>query len=72
MSYHWFNREELLKKAKEKYDNGGKERAAKYYRENKDVIKERKRINIENVRRRKRSKTAVLKNRYKKLKEKLR
>ena len=71
MSYHWFNREELLKKAKEKYDNGGKERAAKYYRENKDVIKERKRINIENVRRRKRSKTAVLKNRYKKLKEKL-
>ena len=23
MSYYWFNRQELLKKAKEKYDNGG-------------------------------------------------
>ena len=29
MSYYWFNRQELLKKAKEKYDNkGGKEKAA--------------------------------------------
>ena len=25
MSYYWFNRQELLKEAKEKYDNGGKE-----------------------------------------------
>ena len=24
MSYYWFNRQELLQKAKEKYDNGGK------------------------------------------------
>ena len=29
MSYYWFNRQELLKKAKEKYDNkGGKEKAS--------------------------------------------
>ena len=29
MSYHWFTREELLQKAKDKYDNcGGKEKAA--------------------------------------------
>ena len=29
MSYYWFNRQELLKKAKEKYDNkGGKETAS--------------------------------------------
>ena len=40
MSYYWFNREELLKKAKEKYDNGGIEKAAKYYKDNKDVIKQ--------------------------------
>ena len=42
MSYYWFNRLELLKKAKEKYDNGGKEKAAKYNQDNKDVIKEKK------------------------------
>ena len=29
MSYYWFNKQELLKKAKEKYgNNGGKEKAA--------------------------------------------
>ena len=27
MSYYWFNRQELLQKAKEKYDNGGKGKA---------------------------------------------
>ena len=32
MSYYWFNRQELLKKVKEKYDNNsGKEKTAKYY-----------------------------------------
>ena len=31
MSYYWFNRQELLKKAKEKYHNGGgKENATEY------------------------------------------
>ena len=40
MSYYWFNREELLKKAKTKYHNkGGKEKAAKYYEDNKEPIK---------------------------------
>ena len=28
MSYYWLNRQELLKKANEKCDNGGKEKAA--------------------------------------------
>ena len=41
MSYYWFNRQELLQKAKEKYDNGGKEKATKHFRGNKDVIKEK-------------------------------
>ena len=41
MSYYWFNRQELLQKAKEKSDNGGEEKAVKYYRDNGDVIKEK-------------------------------
>ena len=41
MSYYWFNKKELLQKAKEKYDNGGKKRAAEYYQANKDAIKEK-------------------------------
>ena len=32
---------ELLQNAKEKYENGGKEKAAKYYQSNKDAIKEK-------------------------------
>ena len=39
--YYWFNRKDLLKKA---YDNkGGKEKAAKYYQKNEEMIKERER-----------------------------
>ena len=42
MSYYWFNIQELLKKAKENYDNKvGKEKAAKYYKDNKDVLKQK-------------------------------
>ena len=42
MSYYWFNKQELLKKAKEKNHNkGDKEKAAKYYLDNKDVLKEK-------------------------------
>ena len=41
MTHYWFNRQELLQKAKKKYDNGGKERDAKYYQANEDVIKEK-------------------------------
>ena len=38
MSYYWFNRQELLQKAKDKYHNcGGKEKVNEYYIENKDV-----------------------------------
>ena len=45
MSYNWFNREELLKKEKTKYYNkGDKEKAAKYYEDNKEAIKEKTRI----------------------------
>ena len=38
MSYYQFNTQELLQKAKDKYQNwSGKEKAAKYYIENKEV-----------------------------------
>ena len=41
MSYHFFNRQESLQKAKDGYHNGrGKEKAAEYYIENKEVLKE--------------------------------
>ena len=41
MSYYQFNRQELLQKAKDRYHNfDGKEKAAEYYIQNKEVIKE--------------------------------
>ena len=42
MRYYWFNRQELLQKAKGRYHNdGGKEEAAKHYIENTDVVKKK-------------------------------
>ena len=40
MNYYWFDRQEILQKAKEKYS---KEKAAKYYKQNKEAIKEKSR-----------------------------
>ena len=36
MSYYWFNRQEILQKAKERY---AKEKAAEYYFKNKETMK---------------------------------
>ena len=39
MSYYLFNRQKLLRKAKDKYHNcEGKEKSAEYYLKNKDVF----------------------------------
>ena len=38
MNHYWFNRQEILLKAKERYS---KEKAAEYYLQNKEVIKEK-------------------------------
>ena len=38
MSHYWFTRQEILQKAKEEYS---KEKAAEYYAQNKDDIKEK-------------------------------
>ena len=46
MSYYWFNRQEILRKAKEKYS---KEKAAEYYPQNKEAIKEKSRERYKNL-----------------------
>ena len=46
MSYYWCNRQEILQKAKERYS---KEKAAKYYKQNKEVIKETSRNCYKNL-----------------------
>ena len=40
MSYYWFNRQEILQKAKRRYS---KEKDAGYYAQNKEAIKEKSR-----------------------------
>ena len=40
MSYYWFNREKVLKNACDKYHNkGGKQKAAKNYAANQEVLR---------------------------------
>ena len=46
MNYYWFNRQEILQKAKEKYS---KEKAAEYYKWNKEAIKEKWRERYKNL-----------------------
>ena len=46
MNYYWFNRQEILQKAKEKYS---KEKAADYYAQNKEAIKEKSRRHYKNL-----------------------
>ena len=71
MSYYWFNREELSKKAKAKYYNkGDKEKAANYYEENKEAIKEKARNKPKNfTEEEKEMKRLYSKNRCNKLKQ---
>ena len=38
MNHYWFNRQEILQKAKENYS---KEKAAEHYKQNKEAIKEK-------------------------------
>ena len=71
MSYYWFNRQELLKKAKERFNNkGGKEKAANYYQDSKEAIKEKARNKYKNLtEEEKELKRQYSKNRYNKLKQ---
>ena len=46
MNYYWFNRQEILQKAEENYT---KEKAAEYYKQNKEAIKENSREHYKNL-----------------------
>ena len=46
MSYYWFNRQEILQKAEERYS---KEKAAEYYPQNKEAIKETSKNRYKNL-----------------------
>ena len=46
MSYYWFNRQEILQKAIERYS---KEKATEYYLQNKEAIKEKPREHYKNL-----------------------
>ena len=46
MNYYWFNRQEILQKARERYS---KEKAVEYYKQNKEVIKEKSRNRYKNL-----------------------
>ena len=50
MSYYWFNRKEILQKAKERYS---KEEAAEYYSQNKEAIKESQKIDTKTCQKKK-------------------
>ena len=46
MNYCWFNRQEILQKAKEKYS---REKTAEYYAQNKEAIKEKSKQHYKNL-----------------------
>ena len=46
MSYYWFNRQEILQKVKERYS---KKKAAEYYLQSKEAIKEKSRECYKNL-----------------------
>ena len=46
MNYYWFNRQEILQKAKEKYS---KKKAAEQYVQNREAIKDRSRKRYKNL-----------------------
>ena len=46
MNSYWFNRQEILRKAKEKYS---REKTAEYYAQNKEAIKEKSRECYKNL-----------------------
>ena len=58
MSYYLFNRQEILQKAKKRYS---KEKAAEYYLQKKEVIKEKARNCYNNCQKKKKTKSKSIK-----------
>ena len=46
MSYYWFNRQEILQKAKERYS---KEKAAEHYLKNQEAVIEKSKARYKNL-----------------------
>ena len=71
MSYYWFNREELLKQANEKYHNKGRiQKAGEFYKKNKEAIKEKQKNKYKKlIEENKELKKQYSRNRYNKLKQ---
>ena len=61
MSYYWFNRPEILQKAKERYS---KEKAAEYYLQSKEAIKESQESVIKTYQRKKKTRLKSIKKKY--------
>ena len=58
MNYYWFNREEILQKAKQNYS---KEKAAEYYKQNKEATKKSRESVIKTCRKNKKIKLLSIK-----------
>ena len=58
MNYYWFNREEILLKAKQNYS---KEKAAEYYKQNKEATKKSRESVIKTCRKNKKIKLLSIK-----------
>ena len=58
MSYYLFNRQEILEKTKKRYS---KEKAAEYYLQNKEVIKEKARNRCKNLSEKEKTKSKSIK-----------
>ena len=58
MNYYWFNRQEILQKAKQKYS---KEKAAEHYKQNKEAIKEKSRSVIKTYHKKKKRRRKIIK-----------
>ena len=63
MNYYWFNRQEILQKAKEKYSN---EKAAEYYEQNKEAIKEKSKRVIKTCHKKKKTRLKIINKNIKK------
>ena len=64
MNYYWFNRQEILQKAKENYS---KEKAVEYYKQNKEAIKGKSKSVIKTCHRKKKTKLKSIKKKYQEL-----
>ena len=61
MNYYWFNRQEILQKAKEQYS---KEKAIEYYKQNKEAIKEKSKEPYKNLSQEKKDKIKEYQKKY--------